>query len=118
MEVKFKAGDFKMTIEQMQAILAQIQVLKSETQNLEYKTAAKGEPHKLYDTLSSFSNQDEGGIIVFGIDEKHGFDEVGVGDVNALQNSISNQCLEMEPKVRPLISHFHRDEDDKDFLFV
>ena len=24
----------------------------------------------------------------------------------------------MEPKVRPLISHFHRDEDDKDFLFV
>ena len=92
MKVKFKAGDFKMTIEQMQAILAQIQVLKSETQNLEYKTAAKGEPHKLYDTLSSFSNQDEGGIIVFGIDEKHGFDEVGVGDVNALQNSISNQC--------------------------
>ena len=118
MKVKFKAGDFKMTIEQMQAILARIQVLKSETQNLEYKTAAKGEPHKLYDTLSSFSNQDEGGIIVFGIDEKHGFDEVGVGDVNALQNSISNQCLEREPKVRPLISHFHRDEDDKDFLFV
>ena len=59
-ELKFKADDFKMTIEQMQAILAQIQVLKSETQNLEYKTAAKGEPHKLYDTLSSFSNQDEG----------------------------------------------------------
>ena len=59
-ELKFKAYDFKMTIEQMQAILAQIQVLKSETQNLEYKTAAKGEPHKLYDTLSSFSNQDEG----------------------------------------------------------
>ena len=60
MKVKFKAGDFKMTIEQMQAILAQIQVLKSETQNMQYKTAAKGEPHKLYDTLSSFSNQDEG----------------------------------------------------------
>ena len=59
-ELKFKADDFKMTIEQMQAILAQIQVLKSETQNMQYKTAAKGEPHKLYDTLSSFSNQDEG----------------------------------------------------------
>ena len=69
MKVKFKAGDFKMTIEQMKAILAQIQVLKSETQNLEYKTAAKGEPHKLYDTLSSFSNQDEGSIFILGLDK-------------------------------------------------
>ena len=43
--MKFKADDFKMTIEQMHAILAQIQVLKSETQNMQYKTAAKGEPH-------------------------------------------------------------------------
>lgn len=68
-EFKFKAYDFKMTIEQMQAILAQIQVLKSETQNMQYKTAAKGEPHKLYDTLSSFSNQDESGIFILGLDK-------------------------------------------------
>ena len=68
-ELKFKADDFKMTIEQMHAILAQIQVLKSETQNMQYKTAAKGEPHKLYDTLSSFSNQDEGGIFILGLDK-------------------------------------------------
>ena len=68
-ELKFKADDFKITIEQMQAILAQIQVLKSETQNMQYKTAAKGEPHKLYDTLSSFSNQDEGGIFILGLDK-------------------------------------------------
>ena len=68
-ELKFKADDFKMTIEQMQAILAQIQVLKSETQNMQYKTAAKGDPHKLYDTLSSFSNQDEGGIFILGLDK-------------------------------------------------
>ena len=68
-ELKFKADDFKMTIEQIQAILAQIQVLKSETQNMQYKTAAKGEPHKLYDTLSSFSNQDEGGIFILGLDK-------------------------------------------------
>ena len=68
-ELKFKADDFKMTIEQMQAILAQIQLLKSETQNMQYKTAAKGEPHKLYDTLSSFSNQDEGSIFILGLDK-------------------------------------------------
>ena len=68
-ELKFKADDFKMTIEQMQAILAQIQVLKSETQNMQYKTAAKGEPHKLYDTLSSLAKQDEGGIFNLGLDK-------------------------------------------------
>ena len=68
-ELKFKADDFKMTIEQMHAILAQIEVLKSETQNMQYKTAAKGDPHKLYDTLSSFSNQDESGIFILGLDK-------------------------------------------------
>ena len=36
---------------------------------MQYKTAAKGEPHKLYDTLSSFSNQDEGGIFILGLDK-------------------------------------------------
>ena len=29
------------------------------------------------DSLSSFSNQDEGGIIIFGIDEKQDYKEVG-----------------------------------------
>jgi len=33
------------------------------------KAAFKGCPEKLYDTLSSFSNQDDGGIILFGIDK-------------------------------------------------
>ena len=69
MKVKFKAGDFKMTIEQMQAILARIQVLKSETQNMQYKTAAKGEPHKLYDTLSFPFQSRRGGTIILGLDK-------------------------------------------------
>ena len=41
-----------------------------EQQNIKLKSAAKGTPQKLYDTLSSFSNQPGGGIIIFGIDEK------------------------------------------------
>ncbi|MHC1724366.1 MAG: hypothetical protein AB9836_14290 [Aminipila sp.] len=32
----------------------------------------QGTPSKLYDTLSSFSNQLGGGVIVFGIDEDSG----------------------------------------------
>lgn len=34
------------------------------------KAAGHGCPTRLYDTLSSFSNQDEGGIIILGVDEK------------------------------------------------
>ena len=34
---------------------------KAESQNLEVKSAHKGTPKRLYDTLSSFSNQDGGG---------------------------------------------------------
>lgn len=107
-----------MTIDEIQALLGKIQMVKSEDQNIEVKAALQGSPHKLYDTLSSFSNQDEGGVIVFGIDEKNNFKETGVGDINALQNSVSNQCLEMEPKVRPLITSWHRESDDKNFLLV
>ena len=59
----------KMTVEELKEQLKIVQQLKCETQNLELKTAEKGCPKRLYDTLSSFSNQDEGGIIIFGVDE-------------------------------------------------
>ena len=39
----------------------------------------------MYDSLSSFSNQDEGGIIIFGIDEKQDYKEVGVYDPQDIQ---------------------------------
>ena len=42
---------------------------KAEGQSIEVKAAYRDCPTKLYDTLSSFSNQDNGGIIIFGIDE-------------------------------------------------
>ena len=50
-----------MTVEKLIEILNDIQQHKSETQTLEIKCAAKGCPRKLFDTLSSFSNQDDGG---------------------------------------------------------
>ena len=42
---------------------------KAETQTLELKAAHVDCPKRLYDTLSSFSNQDSGGILLFGVDE-------------------------------------------------
>ena len=49
-----------MTRDELLDILASIQTNKRETQTLEIKAAATGCPKRLYDTLSSFSNQDDG----------------------------------------------------------
>lgn len=53
---------------------------KTEQQDLEIKAANGGCPKRLYDTLSSFSNQDGGGILFFGVDETQNFRLVGVYD--------------------------------------
>ena len=60
----------EMTEEELIGKLEMIQRMKSESNILELKSAEKGCPQHLYDSLSSFSNQDEGGIIIFGIDER------------------------------------------------
>ena len=84
-------------------LINKIQAQKYESQTLEIKSAHKGCPKKLYDTLSAFSNQDSGGIIIFGIDEAD-YSLCGVYDVEDLEKQINNQCKEMEPVIRPLIS--------------
>ena len=78
--------------------------LKAETQTIEVKAANKGCPQRLYDTLSSFSNQDTGGTIVFGIDEKQGFVPVGVYDLQDLRKNVTEQCNQMEPPVRAVFT--------------
>lgn len=93
-----------MQSEELIELITKVQNSKYETRTIELKTANKGCPKKIYDTLSSFSNQDDGGIIIFGIDEDDDYSVVGVYDVQDLQRQINNQCKEMEPVVRPLIS--------------
>ena len=99
-----------MTTEELIDLLKEIQKNKCETQNLELKSAEQGCPKRLYDTLSSFSNQDEGGVIVFGIDETQMYKEVGVYDPQDLQKKVNEQCLQMEPLVRPLLTVAEKDE--------
>ena len=64
-----------MTKEELLEKLNEIQQTKCETQTLEIKAAKSGCPKRLYDTLSGFSNQDDGGIIVFGVDEENNYAE-------------------------------------------
>ena len=82
---------------------------RAEYQNVELKAAKQGCPEKFYDTLSSFSNRDDGGVIIFGIDEKNGYDQCGVYDLQDIQQKITEQCDSMYPKVRPLFSYAERD---------
>ncbi len=93
-----------MTGDELKEKLELIQRMKCETQTLEIKSAHSGCPKRLFDTLSSFANQDEGGTIVFGIDESDGYRETGVYDPQDIQKKINEQCLQMEPVVRPLLT--------------
>ena len=77
---------------------------KSEEQTIEVKAAHVDCPKRLYDTLSSFSNQDSGGTILFGIDETSDYQVVGVYDPQDLQKKVAAQCLQMEPRVRAVFT--------------
>ncbi|MHB1394739.1 MAG: ATP-binding protein [Clostridia bacterium] len=85
-------------------LVKEVQKYQCETQTVEIKSAHEGCSTKLYDSLSSFSNQDGGGIILFGIDEKRDFEVVGVYDPQDLMHRVTEQCKQMQPTVRPLFT--------------
>lgn len=100
-----------MQAEELVTLAQEIRRQRTEKQTIELKAANKGCPTRLYDTLSSFSNQDSGGIIIFGIDEASDFEIVGVYDPQDLQKKVTEQCKQMEPSVRALFTVC--DIDDK-----
>jgi len=86
------------------AFVQRIQLLQCEAQTIEVKASHEGCPTRLYGTLSGFSNQDDGGTIVFGLSEADGFEVVGVYDAQDLQKKVAEQCKQMQPEVRPLFT--------------
>ena len=77
---------------------------RAETQTIECKAAHVDCPKRLYDTLSAFSTQDSGGVLLFGIDETAGFQIVGIYDAQDLQKKVTEQCNQMEPPVRAVFT--------------
>lgn len=98
-----------MQTEELLQLVERVLRFQCEFQTIEVKAAAEGCPTRLYDSLSSFSNQDQGGTILFGLDEKKAFQVVGVYDVQDLQHRVAEQCKQMEPEVRPLFTVAERD---------
>lgn len=93
-----------MQSDELISLVNKIKEYRCETQHVEVKAAETGNPTRLYDTISSFSNQDGGGIIVFGLREAQSFEVVGVYDAQDLQKKVTEQCKQMEPIVRPLFT--------------
>lgn len=93
-----------MQAEALKKMVSDIKKIKAETQTIELKTATHGCPTRLFDSLSSFSNQDEGGTIIFGVDEKDDYAVKGVYDAQDLQKKVTEQCKQMEPMVRALFT--------------
>lgn len=85
-------------------LILSIQTRGCEEQITEVKAAHGGCPEKLYDTISSFSNQDSGGTFVFGLDERNHFAKVGVYDAQDLQKKVMEYCEQMTPVVRPVFT--------------
>ena len=91
-----------MTREELLELIAEVQQHQSELDDVEVKSAKGGTPKRLYESLSAFANRSGGGVMLFGLDEKQGFDVVGVGNADQLQREISDPTSsEMEPPLRP-----------------
>jgi len=90
------------TREELLQLIAEVQQLQSELDDVEVKAAQGGTPQRLYEPISAFANQPGGGVILFGLDERHNFEVVGVGNAQRLQEEIGHLvAAEMEPALRP-----------------
>ncbi|MEE3497283.1 MAG: ATP-binding protein, partial [Butyrivibrio sp.] len=85
-------------------MIDKVKKAKAEFQNVELKKCKDGVTERLFDTLSSFSNQDDGGVIIFGIDESSNYEITGIDDVQLLQKKVMEQCQQMEPPVRAVFT--------------
>ena len=73
--ISVSKGGVSLLIEELVELANKICKQKAEEQTIELKSAQMGCPKRLYDTLSSFSNQDSGGIII-----RVGFSDVCTSD--------------------------------------
>lgn len=99
---------------ELHQLIDKVQRRGCEGQTIEVKSAHKGCPEKLYDTISAFANQDDGGIFLFGLDEKNGFAKVGVYNAQDLQRKVMEYGEKMTPVVKPVFTVC--EEDGKVFV--
>jgi ATP-dependent DNA helicase RecG len=60
-----------MTRDELLELIAETRERQSELDSVEVKSARKGTPRRLYESLSAFANRTGGGVLLFGLDEEH-----------------------------------------------
>ena len=89
---------------ELMELVKKVQDRQADGTTIEILSAARECPEPFYAVLSSFSNQDRGGVILFGLDAQNRFAVAGVYDAGDLQKKILEQCRQMEPVVQPLFT--------------
>lgn len=94
-----------LTAEDIIKLIVDLQTNRSEVADVEAKKAETEPPRRLYESLSSLSNRNGGGVILFGVDETQGFRVVGVTNLAKLQADVASVAADtMEPPVRPVFT--------------
>lgn len=99
---------------ELKDLIARIQERQCEEQVVEVKSAHQGCTEKLYDTYSAFANQNVGGTLVFGLDERQNFKKLGVYNAQDLQKKLMEYGEQMTPVVRPVLTVYA----EGDMVFV
>lgn len=83
--------------------IARLREQGAEREDVEAKAAGRALPASVRETLSSFSN-DRGGTLILGLNEKQGFAATGVEDPKKVMDDLAALCSDvMEPPVRAAI---------------
>ena len=90
------------TAEELDELLAQLRIVRSDHQWVEAKRARNQLPQDLWKTLSAFAN-DGGGVVLLGVDEQSGFAVSGVADPGRMAAELQALCSRAEPPLRPAI---------------
>ena len=77
-----------MTNQELGEIVVALRGLGSDHLDVEAKTSETELPRQLWHTLSAFANTLGGGVIVLGLDEKSGFQVVGVQRPKQIQQDL------------------------------
>jgi ATP-dependent DNA helicase RecG len=88
--------------EELVSLLDRLSRLGCDLQEVEVKRAERQLPKQLWKTLSAFANA-SGGILLLGVDERSGFEVVGVVDAAKLQADLASLCDQMEPPLRSIV---------------
>ncbi len=83
--------------------ISRLRERRAEREDVEAKAAGRALPASVRETLSSFSN-DRGGTLILGLSERQGFVATGVEDAHKVTADLAALCSDvMEPPVRASI---------------